>query len=70
MGVACDFFQSRKGHLSHELHNIVADQLGSVMSDSFPFRTLNFCVTHETGRGKKSTVPKISGGKSVKRHLW
>lgn len=48
---------SRKGHLSHELHN---NQLGLIMSDSFPFRIWNFCVTHKSGRWKQSSI-KISG---------
>lgn len=46
-------FQSRKGQLSYELHNIGANQLGSLMSESLASGTLNLVVTQETSRGNE-----------------
>lgn len=59
VGVACEFFPVRKGHVSHELHNIV-------MSHRSPFRTSNCDITHE--KVKRNSVKKSACDLLVNRH--
>lgn len=50
-GDGLQFFPDRKGHLSHELHDIV-------MSHRSPFRTSNYDITHE--KVKRNSVKTIA----------